>query len=182
MRHPLAQIEPPLLGSLTMRLGALAVFATALMVFVDLPLQGEASPHGIVSFELAGTPHRALRILLEWKSRNALGYANLSLIVDFIYLIIYSLFFSALALWVGVRLGEKTWSMRAAWAATIAAAFDVLENGVLLYELNRFTSPAPFPQLAVSFALAKFALLIFSAAYGVLGGIAVLVRRQRRPF
>lgn len=181
MRHPLAQIEPPLLGSLTIRLGALAVFATALMMFVDVPLQGEASPHGIVSFELAGTPHQALRILLEWKSRNALGYANLSLIADFIYLIIYSLFFSALALWVGVRLGENTWSARAAWAATIAAALDVLENGVLLYELNRFTSPAPYPQLAVSFALAKFAFLIFSAAYGVLGGIAVLVRRQRRP-
>lgn len=181
MRHPLAKIEPRLLGSLTIRLGALLVFATALMMFVDVPLQGESSPHGIVSFELAGTPHQALRILLEWKSRDALGVARLSLIVDFIYLIIYSLFFAALALWVGTKLGDEKWSIRAAWAASIAAAFDVLENGVLLVELNRFTSPAPYPQLAASFALAKFALLLLSAAYGVVGGISAFVRRQRRP-
>jgi hypothetical protein len=181
MRHPLAQIEPGFLGSLTIRLGALVIFATALMIFVDVPLEGEASPNGIVSFELAGTPQQALRILLEWRSRDALGYARLSLIVDFVYLVIYGLFFSALALWAGARLGEKKWSIRAAWAATTAAAFDVLENSALLYELNRLTSPAPYPQLAASFALAKFALLLFSAAYGLVGAITVFVRRQRRP-
>jgi hypothetical protein len=181
VKHPLAQIEPPLLGSLTIRLGALLVFGTALMMFVDLPLQGESSPHGIVSFELAGTPHQALRILLEWRSRNALGYARLSLIVDFVYLLIYALFFSSLALWVGARLGHVKWSMRAAWSATLAAAFDVLENGVLLYELNRFTSPSPYPQVAASFALTKFALLLVSATYGFGGSVGILARRQRRP-
>ena len=181
MKHPLAQIEPRLLGSLTIRFGALLVFATALMMLVDVPLQGESSPRGIVSFELAGTPQRALRILLEWKSRNALGSARLSLLVDFVYLGIYGLFFSSLALWVGARLGDEKWSTRAAWAATIAAAFDVLENGVLLYELNRFTSPSPYPQVAASFALTKFALLLGSAAYGFGGAVAVFVRRQRRP-
>jgi hypothetical protein len=179
--HPLAKVEPPLLGSLTIRFGALLVFATALMMFVDVPLEGESSPHGIVSFELAGTPQQALRILLEWRSRNALGYARLSLIVDFIYLSIYALFFSALALWVGTRLGDGKWSVRAAWSATLAAAFDVLENGVLLYELNRFTSPSPYPQVAASFALTKFALLLLSATYGLGGSARVLARRQRRP-
>lgn len=181
MRHPLAQIEPTLLGSLTLRFGALLVFATALMMFVDVPLEVGASPHGIVSFELAGRPSQALRILLEWRSLGVLGYARLSLIVDFVYLLIYALFFSSLALWVGSRLGHTKWSVRAAWAATVAAAFDVLENGVLLYELNRLTSPAPYPQVAASFALTKFALVVGSALYGVGGSIAVLVRRQRRP-
>jgi hypothetical protein len=181
VQHPLAKVEPRLLGSLTLRLGGLLVFATALMIFVDVPLQGEASPNGIVSFELAGTPHQALRILLEWKSRDALGYARLSLIVDFVYLLIYSLFFASLALWVGARLGESRWSMRAAWAAAMAALFDVLENGVLLYELTRFTSPAPYPQLGAAFALVKFALLLFSAAYGLIGSVAVFAKRQRRP-
>ncbi len=177
MAHPLRSIEPRLLGSLTVRLGGLLVFATALMMFVDVPLQGESSPSGIVSFELAGTPHRALQILLEWKSRGAMGNAKLSLIVDFVYLMIYGLFFASLAVWVGFRLDETTWSARAAWAATYAAGFDVLENGVLLYEVLRFTSPSPFPQLATAFAAAKFALLIFSALYGVIGGITVLRRR-----
>lgn len=182
MEHPLAKVEPRLLGSLTIRLGGLLVFATALMMFVDVPLQGESSPHGILSFELAGTPVQALRILLEWRNRDALGYARLSLIVDFAYLLIYSLFFASLALWVGARLSEKKWSLRAAWAAIIAAALDVFENGVLLYEVSRFTSAGPFPQLGAFLALAKFALLLFSAAYGALGGLTILVRRQRRPW
>ena len=177
MSHPLRSLEPRLLGSLTFRLGGLLVFGTALIMFLDVPLQGESSPWGIVSFELAGTPHRALQILLEWKSRGVIGYAKLIQIADFVYLILYGMFFAALALWVGSRLDEAVWSTRAAWAATYAAAFDVLENVVLLYEVVRFTSPSPFPQLAASFAGVKFALLIFSASYAVIGGIAVLRRR-----
>lgn len=156
------------------------VFATALMLFVDVPLQGGSSPHGIISFELAGTPHQALRILLEWKSRDVLGHARLSLIVDFAYLLVYSLFFASLASWVGARLGERKWSARAAWAATTAAICDLLENGVLLYELNRFTSPTPFPQLGAFFALAKLGLLLLSAGYGLVGSVVVFWR-QRRP-
>ena len=176
-KHPLDALEPRFLGSITIRLGVLFVFATALMMFVDVPLKGESSPFGIVSFELAGAPHQALRILLEWKSRDALGYARLSLIVDFVYLLIYSAFFASLAIWVGSRLKESTWSARAAWAATVAAIFDMLENAVLLYELARFTSPSPYPQVAASFALAKFGLLLFSAAYSLVGGLALLRRR-----
>jgi len=175
--HPLSTIEPRLLGSLTIRLGGLLVFATALLMFVDVPLQGESSRWGIISFQLAGTPHRTLQILLEWKSRGVLGYAKLSLAVDFVYLILYGLFFSSLASWVGAQLGETTWSNRAAWAATAAAGFDVLENAVLLYEVIRFSSPAPYPQLAASFAALKLTLLLLAAAYGVLGGIATLRAR-----
>jgi hypothetical protein len=181
MRHPLANVETRVLGPLTLRLAGLFVFATALMLLVDVPLEGEASPHGIVSFELAGTPHQALRILLEWRSRNALGHARLSLIVDFVYIVMYALFFSALAIWVGARLGEKKWSIRAAWSAMTAAVLDVVENGVLLYELNRLTSPSPYPQLAAALALGKFLLILASAAYGMIGSAVVLLRRQRRP-
>jgi hypothetical protein len=181
MRHPLANVETGFLGALTLRLCALLVFATALMMFVDVPLQGDASPRGIVSFELAGTPHQALRILLEWRSRNVLGVGRLSLIADFVYLVIYALFFSALALWVGARLGELKWSVRAAWAATSAAVLDIVENGVLLYELNRLTSPSPYPQLAAALAIGKFVLIAASAAYGLVGSVLVFARRQRRP-
>lgn len=181
MRHPLANVETRFLGALTLRLCVLLVFSTALMMFLDVPLQGDASPRGIVSFELAGRPHDALRILLEWKSRNALGYGRLSLIADFVYLLIYALFFSALALWVGAKLGEAKWSVRAAWAATTAAVFDVVENGVLLYELNRLSSPSPYPQLAAALAIGKFILIAASAAYGLVGSAVVFARRQRRP-
>lgn len=146
-------------------------------MFVDVPLQGESSPWGILSFELAGTPLRALRILLEWKSRSALGYAKLSLAIDFVYLCIYALFFSSLALWLGERRGDRKWSTRAAWAATGAGAFDVLENVILLYEVSRITSAAPLPQLAASFAAVKLALLGLAACYAIIGGLALLRAR-----
>jgi hypothetical protein len=175
--HPLSSLEPRFLGVLTLRFAALLIFSTALMAFVDVPLQGEAAPWGIVSFELAGTPHRALVILLEWQNKSVLGHAKLSLIIDFVYLLIYGMFFSMLAIWVGKRLDEETWSVRAAWAATLAAGFDVLENGVLLAEVVRFTSPAPYPQIALTFAGAKFGLLGVSALYAVVGG-AMAVRRR----
>ncbi len=181
VNHPLRSIPSGLLGALTLRLLVLLVFSTALISFVDVPLRGEASPLGIVSFELAWTPHRALAIMLEWQSRGALGYAKLIQAVDFVYLLIYGLFFAFLATWVGRRLDEEVWSARAAWAAIGAAAFDVLENIVLLYELLAFTSPAPYPQLAASFAAVKFALLAFSFVYGLVGSGVVLWRRYRRP-
>ncbi|MDH3727797.1 MAG: hypothetical protein OER77_09730 [Myxococcales bacterium] len=176
MSHPLWSLEPRFLGALTLRFGALLVFSTALMAFVDVPLQGDATPWGIVSFELAGTPHRALAILLEWQSKSALGYAKLSLIIDFVYLLIYGVFFSMLAVWIGKRLDEETWSTRAAWAATLAPGFDVLENGVLLFEVVRFSSPAPYPQLALTFAGAKFVLLGVSVLYSVVGSARVVHR------
>jgi hypothetical protein len=165
------------LGALTLRFGALLLFSTALMVFVDLPLQGEAAPWGIVSFEVAGTPHRALAILLEWKSKSALGHAKLSLIIDFVYLLIYGLFFSMLAVWVAKRLDDESRGALAAWAATIAAGFDVLENGVLLFEVARVASPAPYPQLALAFAGVKFALLGLSVLYSIVGATRLLRRR-----
>ena len=177
MSHPLWSLEPRFLGALTLRFGALLVFSTALMVFVDLPLRGEAAPWGIVSFEVAGTPHRALAILLEWKSKSALGHAKLSLIIDFVYLLIYGLFFSMLAIWVAKRLDEQSWGARAAWAATLAAGFDILENGVLLFEVARVTSSAPYPQLALAFAGAKFALLGLSVLYSIVGVTRLMGRR-----
>ena len=165
------------MGSITIRLAGLLAFATALMMLVDVPLQSASAPHGIVSFELASTPRQALRIMLEWRLRDALGYAKLSLVVDFLYLLIYGLFFASLAIWVGSRIDELLWSARAAWAATFAAVFDAFENAVLLYEVNRFTSPSPFPQLAATFAAVKFALLFVSALYAAIGGVALLRRR-----
>jgi len=173
----LASLEPRLVGALTLRLAALLVFSTALMMFIDVPLQGEAAPFGIVSFELAATPRRALAILVEWRTRAVLGYAKLSLGVDFLYLLVYGGFFATLATWVGQRLVEPAWSRRAASAALVAAGFDVLENLVLWIEVARVSSPAPYPQLALAFAVAKFTLIGAAGLYGIVGAVRVFLRR-----
>ena len=82
-----------------------------------------------------------------------------------------------LAVWSGSRLGERVWSNRMAWAATAAAIFDALENCVLLYEVIAFDSPTPYPQLALSFATAKFGLLAVVIAYVVIA-VAASIRRR----
>lgn len=164
-----------------MRLGMLLLFTSALMALLDLPLQGEAAPWGIVSFELAATPYQALRILLEWDTKEALGHARLSLLVDFAYLLVYGLFFATLAAWFGKKNSDEKWSSLAAWAATLAALFDALENSLMLYQVERFSTETPFPQLAASFATLKFALLLIASAYCLVAGFGLLRRRYRRP-
>jgi hypothetical protein len=179
--HPLCTLKAKPLGVVAVRLGILLVFTSALMRLLDVPLQGEAAPLGIVSFELAGTPYRALAILLEWDAKEALGHARLSLIVDFAYLLVYGLFFATLAAWIGNKMSEAKWSSLAAWAATLAAVCDAIENSFLLYQVGRFTTKTPWPQLAASFAMIKFALLLAAAAYCLLAGLGLLRRRYRRP-
>lgn len=176
IRH-LSSLSTPLLGALTLRLAILFVFGTALMAFVDVPLQGPHSPYGIVSFELAGSPNRALAILVQWQTHDALGHAKLSLVVDYLYMLIYGGFFVMLSLWFGARRDEHVWRFRAAWAAVGAVAFDLLETSVLFLEVSRFASPAPYPQLAAAFATAKFALLIVPIGYALASTIATLRAR-----
>ena len=171
MQHPFCKIGRQTLGNVLPRLTALLLVSGALMALLDTPLRGEASPWGIVSFELAGTPYDALRILLAWEQADAIGHAKLIQWADFVYLIIYGSFFATLAAWAGAVLGDAKWSSRAAWAATLAALFDVLENVVLLFEIQRMTTPAPWPQLAAAFATTKFALLALSTLYGLVAGI-----------
>ena len=159
----------------------LLVLSTALMAFIDLPLQTESAPWGIVSLELAWSPFRALRILLEWQRAGALGHAKLIQIADFVYLLIYGMFFATLAAWTGARLGQPKWASLAAWGATFAAGLDVLENAILLHEINRITTPSPWPELAALFAGGKFLLVGSSALYGIGGGLASVFPRYRRP-
>ncbi|MEM7136989.1 MAG: hypothetical protein AAF500_10445 [Myxococcota bacterium] len=173
----LASLSPALLRVLTIRFGMLFAFCTALMALLGVPLEGELTPWGIVSFQLARTPMRALAILLQWQADSALGHAKLGLLVDFLYLVVYSGFFVTLALWLGALLRDGTWSVRAAWAAVGAAVCDALENVVLLIEVVRVDSPSPYPEAAFSFAVIKFALLGGAIAYVVSAIVRLLARR-----
>ncbi|MEM9728338.1 MAG: hypothetical protein AAF997_07120 [Myxococcota bacterium] len=177
MLERLSSLSTRLLGALTLRATVLAVFATALVAFLDVPLEGPAAPYGIVSFELAGTPNRALAMLVEWRTNQAIGHAKLILIVDYLYMLIYGGFFVLLSLWLGAHRGDHVWHLRAARASVLAVAFDVLETSVLLFEVLRFSSPSPYPQLAAAFATAKFALLLVPIGYALVSAVALVRSR-----
>ena len=168
----LTSMNPRLLRAVTLRLGMLFILSSALIGFLDVPLRGAAAPYGIVSFELAGSPTRALAILMQWRNTDALGHAKLIMVADYVYMLIYGGFFMMLSLWLGAARDETVWSVRAAWASVLAVGFDLLETAVLAFEVWRFASPAPYPQLAAAFAGMKFALLVVPIGYAIASAFA----------
>jgi pimeloyl-ACP methyl ester carboxylesterase len=138
-----------------------AVSAVLLVVLsaIDLRLWDEGGP-GIVGFELAWEGDEVDRILAEWGS-DGRDAANLSLWLDFPFLVAYGVF------WALAARPSRLWVL-----APLAAGFDVLENVVLMIELGG-AGWAGLPVLAGLFATVKFAALA-----GVVG--AVLLRLARR--
>jgi hypothetical protein len=155
----------------------LGVFSVALLTFVGVPLEGEAAPLGLLSFKMAGTPHRALAILLEWDSKAALGHAKIYLVVDSVFAVILGFFIATVAVRLGKRLDEDKWSSRVAWLAFLVAGLNVLENAVLMFEVLRIDSPPPYPQLVLALGAVKLALLGVCVLYLAVGSAKVLRRR-----
>lgn len=154
-----------------------AVLLTA-MVRLDQPLRTAAAPHGIVSFELAGTPAMVQAILASWGS-DGRRQALLSLRLDYLFLIAY-----ALVLWMLCRMVASAWPDRyrrlsrtgsivgnAQWAA---ALLDVIENSMLQIILAGSLAALP-PLVARWCALVKFTLIACAWFYIVTaGGVRLL--------
>src|SRR5690554_7502044 len=67
----------------------------AALVWLDQQLVTPASPQGIISLELAGTPDKARLIIDSW-GLDGLHYAVWSLLLDFPFLISYVVLFVCL--------------------------------------------------------------------------------------
>jgi hypothetical protein len=141
--------------------GFVAVFAVH-----DRPLQ----PYGIVGYEFAWTPARALEMFRAWGEPGR-QVARESLWIDFGFMPAYALLAAGLAL-NAARQAESGRARRLGrWAAALpfgAWALDALENVMLLRVLGSPAQPPAAP-LAVAGAAAtvKFGLLAVCAAYVV---------------
>jgi hypothetical protein len=84
-----------------MRILTWLFFATLSLILLlqlrglDEPLTLDASPYGIVSYEMAWSAPRAAAIAAAWKTNDAIEAAKVSLGVDFAFLLAYPLFFAA---------------------------------------------------------------------------------------
>lgn len=162
------------------RLGAAAaaLFATlilgAKLQVLDQALRTEAAPLGIVSFELARTTDAAQAILASWQAPPVMADAWASVMLDYAWLVLYALTLtlgcSMVALdWVG-RSARLTAAISVvAWLQPLAALLDAIENTAMVWMLHTGEAGQPWPMIAFSAAVPKFAIVCIGIAV-ILGG------------
>ena len=129
---------------------------------------------GIISFEFAGDVARAQQMLSSWGA-EAKVHAALSLGMDYLFLVAYSLVISIACVHIANML-KQGWPMMAAaglflaWAQFLAALLDAVENYALV-QLLLGSQQNLYPSLAWGCALIKFALVGMGLAYLIVGFI-----------
>ncbi len=150
-----------------------AAVLLAIMVRLDRPLRTAEAPRGIVSFELAGSPETARRILTSWGPTGR-RHAAASLWVDYAFLVIYAWVLSSLCVGVARRWPEGHPRVRhtgviLAGCQWLAALLDLVEN-VLLQNILAGAIAPNLPVLARWCALSKFFLIACGWLYIILAG------------
>ena len=162
----------------------------AIFRVLDGPLQTDAAPNGIVSFELAGNPQTARAITDSWKQSSLLlsavaGQPNPDIVnipylfaafglgLDYLFMPVY-----ALALAFGTLLASgrhhgwiQSLGAVAGYSAFTAALFDAVENYTLLQVLIGNIQPS-YPALAAFCAVLKFGLLLFGLCYALVAWLS----------
>jgi hypothetical protein len=163
------------------------LLALTLAVMVSLnalgrPLNTEAAPMGIISFELAGELSLAQRMFESWGPRCRV-YAGLNLGLDYLFIVAYS---SSIAL--GCILVARSLSRQVgflfpvgvllAWAQFGAALLDALENYALIQVLLG-SQQASWPVVARWCAIPKFLIVATGLAYVGVGAVLAVVTKSR---
>jgi hypothetical protein len=143
------------------------------------------APHGIVSYELAGTAGRAGAILTDWKDPTRRRVARLQLTWDYLFIIAY-----ASALWLGAGraahavYGAKSPVLAATgpwvrWLGPAAGVLDAAENTFLLHMLAQGAADGASARAAAVCAGVKFLLSGVGLLYSLPGlpsALAAIVR------
>jgi hypothetical protein len=182
MQHPFQAISPDRVGRYLIPLSLLTIVFMITLNWLSTPLNNPSAPSGIISFELAGEVETAKAIIASWDVKNLL-IASLSLGLDYLFLVIYSA-----AIGMGCIWASKAFSARAtflissgvflAWAQWFAALFDGVENAALIKMLLG-NIQSPWPQIARTFAIMKFALIALGLVFIMVGALFKLVKQSR---
>lgn len=150
--------------------------------FIGASLQTEAAPSGIISYEFAGTLPAARVMIESWGSESRLS-AGLSLGLDYLFLVAYSV---TIALGCSIvagnlhsRFGFLIHLGRfLAGAQFLAATLDALENYALIRVLLGSKNPV-WPQVAYWSAGPKFVIVLLGILYVILGALITLAPANR---
>ena len=139
----------------------------------------------ILDFEFAGNRTRAEQTVADWgpKGRSA---AHLSLVLDYGYMLSYSLFFALAGFTVRDTARTRDWRRLAAigavvpFLALVAAGFDASENIALLLTLAGNGGSVAPPFAAVCSAI-KLTLISIAILYALSGLVLWLRARRLHP-
>jgi hypothetical protein len=166
-------------------LAGLAILSMAALQLLGGPLKTEASPAGMVSFELAGTIANAERILESWDP-GARVYAGLNLGLDYLFIAGYVGAIGLGCVLVGTMLGRRARLVGGAggylaWAIVFAGVLDCVENYALV-QLLLGSRQASLAAVARWCAVPKFLVVMVGLLYVLLGVLSSLVvARGARP-
>lgn len=143
----------------------------ALRVF-DEPLRNSVTPGGIVSFEFAKDIDTAKEMINSWDV-NAKVNAALSLGIDYLFLVAYSLFLSISIFLVAKKFDTKytlLWKIGSVMSilVLVTGLCDAIENYALI-KLLLGSENTIFPKVAYYFASIKFLLVGVGLLYILIG-------------
>jgi hypothetical protein len=163
--------------------GAAALALWIFLVIQDSQIKDSGGP-GIIGFEVAGTEDRALEILEEWDGAGR-DEARVSVLVDFPYLIAYSIFLAVGCTIASTRFGRRGMERLAGigpllgWSMFLAGAFDAIENVAMLRVIDGHT--ATWPGVALYAAIPKFAITALGIAYVIAGALLGRGKAREAP-
>ncbi|MFN5168393.1 MAG: hypothetical protein ACK5DD_02105 [Cyclobacteriaceae bacterium] len=118
----------------------------------------------IIAFEFAFTLDRVDHLLDVWQQRNIIFQAFISLYLDFIFIILYSVTLTVGSRWATARLKAGVFLRLGRWLSGNvgwAGLCDVVENCCLLMLLQQYTYAA-LPVVAALCAAVKFFLVVLA--------------------
>jgi len=160
----------------------LFVFSILLLRYLDSFLINNVAKKGIVSFELAKDTITANNIINSWNkvSTAAAGY---SLIYDFFFMVIYSLFLGLTIHFINKKVWKKNTAIYKVgvlliYAQFSAALFDAIENISLLQVFKESTQF--WTSTAYYFATAKFILIALGILFIVVSISVLLFQKKQK--
>ena len=156
-----------------------------IIIFISLryfgnPLITNHAPSGIISFELAKDYDQSIAIISSW-DLNAKVNAGLSLGIDFLFLVVYSIFFSTACYLVAQKYINKInllyrIGLLIAKLQFVAALFDAIEN-IALIKLLLGSNNSIYPTIAYYFASIKFIIIAIGIIYIIIGLLTALFQK-----
>ena len=173
-----AILSNPLISS---RIFFILLIITLVLLFsmssIDSHLINDQAPNGIVSLELAGSITNAKLILASW-DKSAQFQAGLSIGLDFLFLIAYSITIAMGCLLVVKNSGIFIQNIGLWLAASqfLAAALDVIENLAMIKLLAGSTQDI-LPAIAYWCAIPKFIIVLAGLVFLLAGALKLIFIR-----